>query len=132
MPETLVPTAPVTPTTAPTSLRRPRRSAGQILGRIALYASVVVGAVIMLFPFLWTVVTSITPSGSLSGGPSLIVEDPTLDAYRTLADSMPIGRIIANSFLVAIVSTVLQLVTASMAAYAFGRLEFTAKPVVFA
>jgi multiple sugar transport system permease protein len=78
------------------------------------------------------VVTSITPSGSLSGGPSLVVQDPTLDAYRTLADSMPIWRIIANSFLVAIVSTVLQLVTASMAAYAFGRLEFKAKPVVFA
>jgi multiple sugar transport system permease protein len=86
----------------------------------------------MLFPFLWTVVTSITPSGSLSGGPSLVVEDPTLDAYRTLGASLPIWRIIVNSFLVAIVSTVAQLVTASMAAYAFGRLEFRAKPVVFA
>ncbi|MBD7951803.1 MULTISPECIES: carbohydrate ABC transporter permease [Oerskovia] len=132
MPETLVPTAPVTPTTAPTSLRRPRRSAGQILGRIALYASVVVGAVIMLFPFLWTVITSITPSGSLSGGPSLIVEDPTLDAYRTLMESMPVWRIIANSFGVAVVATLLQMITGSMAAYGFSRLRFKGKNIVFA
>jgi len=132
MPETLAPTAPVTPTKAPASLRRPRRSAGQILGRIALYASVVVGAVIMLFPFLWTVITSITPSGSLSGGPSLIVEDPTLDAYRTLMESMPVWRIIANSFGVAVVATLLQMITGSMAAYGFSRLRFKGKNVVFA
>lgn len=132
MPETLVPTAPVTPTTARASLRRPRRSTGQVLGRIALYASVVVGAVIMLFPFLWTVITSITPSGSLSGGPSLIVEDPTLDAYRTLMESMPVWRIIANSFGVAVVATLLQMVTGSMAAYGFSRLRFKGKNVVFA
>lgn len=132
MPETLAPTAPVTPTKAPTSLRRPRRSAGQILGRIALYASVVVGAVIMLFPFLWTVITSITPSGSLSGGPSLIVEDPTLDAYQTLMESMPVWRIIANSFGVAVVATLLQMITGSMAAYGFSRLRFKGKNVVFA
>ncbi|NEB07156.1 carbohydrate ABC transporter permease, partial [Streptomyces sp. SID13726] len=84
--------------------------------------SVVVGAVLMLFPFLWTVITSITPSGSLSGGPSLIVEDPTLDAYRTLMASMPIWRIIANSFGVAVVATLLQMITGSMAAYGFSRL----------
>lgn len=104
----------------------------RIAARVALYLSVAVGAGIMLFPFLWTVITSITPAGSLSGGPSLVVEDPTLDAYRTLADSMPIGRIIANSFGVAVVSTLLQIVTASMAAYAFGRLQFRGKSVVFA
>ncbi|RXR22757.1 carbohydrate ABC transporter permease [Oerskovia turbata] len=133
MPETLVPTAPVSPAPAAADpLRRPRRSAGQILGRIALYASVVVGAVIMLFPFLWTVITSITPAGSLSGGPSLIVEDPTLDAYRTLMESMPVWRIIANSFGVAVVATLLQMITGSMAAYGFSRLRFKGKNVVFA
>jgi multiple sugar transport system permease protein len=108
----------------PDTPTRRRRDPRHVAGRAGLYLAVALGAGIMLFPFLWTVVTSITPSGSLSGGPSLVVQDPTLDAYRTLADSMPIWRIIANSFL--------QLVTASMAAYAFGRLEFKAKPVVFA
>ncbi|MGW6265065.1 carbohydrate ABC transporter permease [Cellulosimicrobium funkei] len=133
MPETLVPTAvPDLAPPAPERRRQPRRSARQVLGRVGLYMSVVVGAVIMLFPFLWTVITSITPSGSLSGGPSLIVEDPTFDAYRTLMASLPIWRIIANSFGVAVVATLLQMITGSMAAYGFSRLYFKGKSVVFA
>ena len=100
--------------------------------RIALYVGITLGAALMLFPFVWTVVTSITPRGSLAGGPTLFVENPTLDAYRTLLDSMPMWRIVANSFGIAIASTLLQLVTGSMAGYAFGRLAFRGKNVVFA
>jgi multiple sugar transport system permease protein len=99
--------------------------------RIFLYAAVLVGAAIMLFPFLWTVITSITPEGSLADGPTLIVDNPTLDAYRTLLDAMPIWRILVNSLLIAIASTVLQLITGSMAAYGFARLQFPLKNVIF-
>ncbi|WP_242448559.1 carbohydrate ABC transporter permease [Cellulomonas sp. WB94] len=85
----------------------------------------------MLFPFLWTVITSITPDGTLAGGPTLVVDNPTLEAYTTLFASMPMWRIVANSFGIAIASTVLQMITGSMAAYAFGRLEFRGKNVLF-
>jgi len=101
------------------------------INRIGLYVGVVVGAAIMLFPFLWTVVTSITPEGSLSGGPTLLVKNPTLSAYRALMDAMPMWRIIANSLGVAVVSTSLQLISGSMAAYGFGRLQFRGKNAVF-
>lgn len=96
------------------------------------YAAVLAGAVVMLFPFLWTVITSITPEGSLAGGPTLIVENPTLAAYRTLLDTLPMWRIVVNSLWVAVASTLLQLVTGSMAAYGFARLPFKGKNVVFA
>jgi multiple sugar transport system permease protein len=102
------------------------------INRIGLYAGVTVGAAVMLFPFLWTVVTSITPEGSLSGGPTLLVKNPTLNAYRALMDAMPMWRIILNSLGVAIVATTLQLITGSMAGYGFGRLRFRGKNVVFA
>ncbi len=108
---------------------RPRRITAR---RLALYVGVTLGAAIMLFPFLWTVITSITPDGTLASGPTLIVEDPTLDAYARLLEAMPMWRIVANSFGIAIASTLLQLVTGSMAAYAFGRLTFRGKNVVFA
>jgi multiple sugar transport system permease protein len=119
--------------------RRTARRAAQYEGpetrslaaRIALYVAVLVGAAIMLFPFLWTVITSITPEGSLADGPTLIVDNPTLGAYRTLLDAMPIWRIIVNSLGVAVASTALQLVTGSMAAYGFARLKFPLKNVVF-
>jgi len=101
------------------------------INRIGLYVGVVVGAAIMLFPFLWTVVTSITPEGSLSGGPTLLVKNPTLNAYQALMDAMPMWRIIANSLGVAVVSTSLQLISGSMAAYGFGRLQFRGKNAVF-
>jgi len=100
--------------------------------RVALYGGITAGAAIMLFPFLWTVVTSITPDGSLAGGPTLLVEDPTLEAYSRLLEAMPMARIVVNSFAVAIASTLLQIVTGTMAAYAFGRLQFRGKNVVFA
>jgi multiple sugar transport system permease protein len=99
--------------------------------RSALYVAVLAGAAVMLFPFLWTVITSITPEGSLAEGPTLVVDDPTLDAYRRLLDAMPMWRIAANSFVIAVASTLLQLLTGSMAAYAFARLHFPAKNVVF-
>ncbi|MDQ3788572.1 MAG: carbohydrate ABC transporter permease [Actinomycetota bacterium] len=99
--------------------------------RALLYFSVFAGAAVMLFPFLWTVITSITPEGSLADGPTLIVDDPTLDAYRTLLDSVPMWRIMLNSFGIAIAATALQLVTGAMAAYAFARLAFPGKNVVF-
>ena len=102
-----------------------------LAARLALYAAVLVGAAIMLFPFLWTVITSITPEGSLADGPTLIVDNPTLGAYQTLLDALPIWRIILNSLGVAVASTLLQLVTGSMAAYGFARLKFPLKNVVF-
>ena len=100
--------------------------------RGVLYLVVALGAIAMLFPFLWTVITSITPGGTLSSGPSLVVEDPTLDAYRELFGVMPVWRIVGNSFGIAVATTVLQLITSSMAAYAFARLPFRGRNVVFA
>jgi multiple sugar transport system permease protein len=107
------------------------RDTRSLAARIALYAAVLVGAAIMLFPFLWTVITSITPEGSLADGPKLVVDDPTLNAYRTLLDAIPMWRIMLNSLGIAIASTLLQLVTGSMAAYGFARLHFPLKNVVF-
>lgn len=128
-PATAVPTAaPSGPTTAPP--RRPRRRRPRPT-RLLTYALVVVGAVVMLFPFLWTVITSITPGGSLAGGPTLFVRNPTLEAYRVLLDTLPMWRIALNSFWVAVASTGLQLVTGAMAAYGFARLEFRGKNIVF-
>ncbi len=97
----------------------------------ALTVLTVLGAAVMLFPFLWTVVTSVTPEGTLAGGPTLLVKDPTLAAYRALLDTLPVWRIVANSFGVALVATLAQLVTGSMAAYCFARLSFPGKTVVF-
>lgn len=105
---------------------------GSLRGRIGLYVLVTVAAAVMLFPFLWTVITSITADGNLAAGPTLIVKDPTLSAYRTLLATLPMWRITLNSLVVAVVATAAQLITGSMAAYGFARLEFRGKQIIFA
>jgi multiple sugar transport system permease protein len=117
------------PLTAPVVTVIPERRSR--VWRVLLYVGVTAGALIMLFPFAWTVITSITPDGTLAGGPTLIVTDPTAAAYRILFDALPMARIVANSFGVAIATTLFQLITGSMAAYAFARMTFRGKNVVF-
>lgn len=99
--------------------------------RIALYVLLIAGGLIMLFPFVWTVVTSITPGASLTVTPQLIPENPSLQPYIDLFSSVPFARVILNSILIAVVSTLLQLITSSMAAYVFARMPFPGRNAVF-
>ena len=99
--------------------------------RGVLIAALSIGAVLMIFPFIWTVITSITASGDVLTTPRLIPQHPGLDGYHTLFAAMPFWRIAANSLVLAVVSTLLLVGTSAMAAYAFARLPFRGKGVVF-
>lgn len=100
-------------------------------GRVLLYVLLVVGALIMIFPFIWTVVTSITPGATLTTTPRLIPENPSLSPYAELFERVPFGQVVLNSLIIAIVSTVLQLVTSSMGAYVFARMPFRGRGALF-
>ncbi|MEV7528392.1 carbohydrate ABC transporter permease [Agrococcus sediminis] len=112
------------------TLRRPRRAPTPRAA--VLWILVALGAAAMLFPFLWTVVTSVTPGANLGQSPSLWPEEPSLEAYRTLFERGGFGQAILNSVLLAAATTVIQLITSSTAAYAFSRLPFRGSGVVFA
>lgn len=102
------------------------------LGRAALYLVLLAGAGVMLFPFLWMVSTSLTDDFSLFRTPPRLVPSPVEDEnYSRVAELMPIWRFVANSFGVAIASTLLQLATAAMGAYAFARLRFRGRDALF-
>lgn len=100
--------------------------------RAALHLVVIVGALAMLFPFAWTVITSITPGAGLTLRPSLWPQDPSLEAYATLFAERPFARVVLNSAGLAVATTVIQLVTSATAAYAFSRLPFRGSGIVFA
>ena len=101
------------------------------LRRSLLYVVLIVGALIMVFPFVWTIVTSITPGATLTTTPKLIPDNPSLAPYLELFDRVPFGQVIVNSLLIAVVSTVLQLVTSAMAAYVFSRMPFPGRGAIF-
>jgi multiple sugar transport system permease protein len=99
--------------------------------KVSLYVVLIVGALIMVFPFVWTIVTSISPGASLTTTPKLIPDNPSLSPYAELFQRVPFGQVIVNSVLIAVVSTVFQLVTSSMAAYVFARMPFRGRGAIF-
>ncbi|MCC7127542.1 MAG: carbohydrate ABC transporter permease [Microbacteriaceae bacterium] len=111
---------------------RPRLTPRQLAGAIILHAIVIAGAAIMFFPFLWTIITSITPDASLTGAPAIVPQNPSLGAYEQLFTERPFGLVIVNSFVLAAITTAVQLFTSSTAGYAFSRLPFRGRGIVFA
>lgn len=96
------------------------------------YTVLIVLALIMLVPFVWTVSTSFKQqSGLMTATPQFIPDPASLDAYRTLADRMDIPRLIFNSFFVTVTGTTGQVIFAAMAAYAFSRMVWRGRDAVF-
>jgi multiple sugar transport system permease protein len=111
---------------------RSREASVRLVGFILLHVVIIVGALLMFFPFLWTIITSITPGASLTNSPALIPANPSLDAYARLFSERPFAQVVLNSLLLAVITTAVQLVTSSTAAYVFSRMPFRGQGVVFA
>jgi multiple sugar transport system permease protein len=99
--------------------------------RTPLYLALCVGAAIMLVPFAWMVSTSLQPDAALGGDPQLIPSNPTLANYGRIAEAFPFWRFLANSLVVAGISTVLQVFTSAMGAYVFARIAFRGRDALF-
>lgn len=96
-----------------------------------LWMVVTLGAIGMFFPFLWSLITSLSSGLGLSAKPSLIPEQPSFDAYIRIFTEVPFLRAIFNSFFIALIVTTAQVLTSAMAAYAFTRLPFRGRGVIF-
>lgn len=102
------------------------------LGRGVLYILLIASGLVMIVPFAWMISTSLK-SGDyvMSMPPQFIPDEPTLDSYRRIFELYPVGKMLFNSLLVAGLTTLGQLVTCSMAAYAFSRLKFRGQNAIF-
>lgn len=111
------------------SLGRLRRATA---GSLLLYAALLVGAILTLTPFLWTLSTSLkTPQTVFSIPPTLIPRPVYWQNYTDALNAAPLFRFLWNSAFLATTITVLRLATCSMAAYAFGRLRFPGRDTLF-
>ena len=100
---------------------------------IAIHAAAFVMAVVILAPFAWLIVSSVSPSKELlAPNPHWVPDAPTLDRYRQIITSAPGGDNVAanfrlamvNSLIVAIATTLISLVVGTLGGYAFARLRF--------
>jgi multiple sugar transport system permease protein len=91
-------------------------------------------ALIMLYPVLWMVVSSLRPNNEIFRSPGLVLTGLHTGNYRegwtALAD--PFGHYLINSAIVVLGCVLGNLIACSMAAYAFARLEFTGRKLFFA
>ena len=90
----------------------------------------IVGSVFMILPFVWMVLTALRPSSELMGG-SWIPQSLDWSNFITAFTAAPFGTFYLNSTIVTIVATFGQLLTSAMAGYAFSRIRFLGKKVLF-
>lgn len=91
-------------------------------------------AVVMLFPLLWLLSTSLkSPTENIfSFPPQLIPETPTLQNFVTVWQNHPFGRYLFNSTLIAVLTVVFNLLFCALAAYPLARLDFRGRDIIFA
>ena len=116
---------------------RPRNSGQQwyrIVSRVFLYAALIAGAVVMLFPFFWMVSSSLKTFQEVNlSPPTMLPVNPQWSNYAEAWGAPPsgFGRYFFNSLVVAVVGTALQVFTGITAAYAFARLKFRFSNALF-
>ncbi len=106
----------------------PAETAKSILTHVMIY----ILAIITLAPFVWMILTSFKDLGEIFVyPPKWLPERLKFENYVNAFEAAPFGRYYLNSLFVASVVTIGQLITCSMAAFAFARLQFRGRNVLF-
>lgn len=112
------------------SARVPRRPVSW--RKVAAYALLIGYALLMFLPFTWSVSTSFKPNSEVFQL-NWIPESPTIEGYVTVWNELDPGlpRLFLNSFIIAGAVTLGNLLLGSLAGYAFARLSFPGRDVLF-
>ena len=104
------------------------------LSRALIYVFLVIWAVIVLFPFYWMVLTSVKSFASYNSEyiPRFFTTEPTLQNYADAFTTVPLGRYFLNTLIFTVATTGLMMLVIVPAAFAFARLEFKGRNLVFA
>ena len=111
-----------------------RKSAGGGgFGRALTYLGLSIWAVVVLFPFYWMVLTSLKSYGAYNSEhiPAFFTLSPTLENYVQAFTAVPLGGYLLNTLIFSVITTAIMVVVSTLAAYAFARLEFRGKNLLF-
>lgn len=109
------------------------RRVGATAGKTAVYVLLALWALIVLFPFYWMILTSIKSYGAYNAEqiPQFFTLSPTLENYVTAFTEVPLMDYFINTVIFTMATTALMLVVIIPAAFAFSRLEFRGKNLLF-
>ena len=106
---------------------------GAAAGKCAVYVLLGVWALVVLFPFYWMVLTSVKSYSAYNSEfiPQLFTLSPTLQNYVDAFTQVPLGKYFLNTVIFTVVTTVLMLLVTVLAAFAFSRMNFKGRDIVF-
>ncbi|KAA0565750.1 carbohydrate ABC transporter permease [Bacillus sp. CH30_1T] len=92
----------------------------------------IMGSIVMLFPFIWMILTSLkTYAESIQVPPVMIPEDFQWKNYQEVFTLLPFFKFMMNTLIITVLRTVGQLFLCSLAAYAFARIVFPGRNLLF-
>ncbi len=97
------------------------------------YIFLTLWAAIVLFPFYWMILTSVKSYGAYNAEhvPAFFTLSPTLQNYIDAFTTVPLAGYLLNTVIFTVATTLLMVVVSTLAAYAFARLKFRGKNLVF-
>ncbi|MBO4839229.1 MAG: carbohydrate ABC transporter permease [Lachnospiraceae bacterium] len=103
------------------------------VGKTFTYIFLAFWAVMVLFPFYWMILTSLKSTSAYNSEfvPKFFTMSPTLENYAEAFTAVPLGRYFLNTLIFTLATTAIMLIVIILAAYAFARLEFKGKNLVF-
>lgn len=103
-----------------------------LLPRLLLHLVLLTVGIIFILPFVWSISTSLKPMSDLfQVTPKLIPSDLRWQNYGDVLDFVPFVRFYANTIIVTVARVAGQVFLASLAAFAFSRLRFPGRDVLF-
>jgi len=100
--------------------------------RVIAVTILVFGAITMIIPFLWSVITSLKSAENIFSHSAFWIQfPPDFSAYKQIWERIPLLLYAGNTLKVALIVSVGQLATSSLAGYAFARLKFPGRNQLF-
>ena len=97
-----------------------------------VYAALIAGSITMIFPFAWMLLTSFkTQAESMAIPPQIFPAQWNFDNFTKALESLPFWNLYLNTFLLIFFRVICAVVFSSMAGYAFAKLEFPCKNLLF-
>ena len=109
-----------------------KANAGKIVSKVITYAFLIFMAVIVIFPFYWMIISSLkTLEEYRSTIPTFWPRKMDFDNYAEAFATAKLLLLFRNTVIVGVVSTILSLIVTVLSAFAFARLEFRGKNLLF-
>ena len=105
----------------------------EIVRKVVIYTFLAIWAIMVLFPFYWMILSSVKSYSAYNAEyvPAFYTLAPTLQNYVDAFTTVSLSRYFVNTLIFTLVTTALMLVVITLAAFAFARLEFRGKNLVF-